>query len=177
MNIQDAICLARDLVASPRVSMLVDDNLIELSGSPDVNIVDMDIRISGHSHSPEVEINSLETEVELADIEISIDYNYAHKVMIDIDDLIMLVDMLQPIEVERAEMQAKLDAARAELDVLKDAINTARYNMEMSAFHAGRAVDRIDEFFTMPAPQPTPTLDLAAPLTEPQREVEADWYI
>ena len=180
MNIQDAICLARDLLASPSVSTLVETGAIELSGEPEINIANMDIRISGSSASPDIEVCYVEGEVELADVEISIDYSQRNLLMVCPAELATLVDMLESVETERdklGEMQAKLDAARAELDVLKDAINTARYNMEMSAFHAGRAMDKIDEFFTMPEPQPTPTLDLAAPLTEPQREVEADWYI
>ncbi len=179
MNIQDAIALARDLLESPTVSTLVDDNLIELSGSPEVNIVDMDIRISGHSHSPEVEINSLETEVELADVEISVDYGYADKLMVCPAELATLVDMLESVETERdklGEMQAKLIKAEAELIVLKEAINRVRYNMEMSAFHAGRAVDEIDEFFKVPEPQPEPQPE---PLTEaawvPVEDNE--WYI
>ncbi len=162
MNIQTAIYIARDLVASPRVSMLVDDNLIELSGSPDVNIVDMDIRISGHSHSPEVEINSLETEVELADIEISIDYNYAHKVMVDYGDLADLAEMLEAIGAERLDTEVKLAKATAELAELRTGMVEMR---QMIDFYLRKF--------------PVPTLDLAAPLTEPQPEPqpEADWYI
>ena len=161
-SIQTAIYLARDLVASPRVSMLVDDNLIELSGNPDVNIVDMDIRISGHSHSPDVEINSLETEVELADVEISIDDAYAYKVMVDYGDLADLAEMLEAIGAERLEAEVQLAKAKAELAELRTGMVEMK---EMINFYLRKF--------------PEPTLDLAdlKPPIAPQPEGEVDWYI
>ena len=130
-NIQDIQDIVRAMRASPRVSMLVDDGLIELSGSPDVNIADMDIRISGHSQCPEVEIHNLETEVELGDMELSIDYNYVNRIMVHEDDLSELIDTLEEMGKQTGTLQARLDAAEEKAAELRAMMFSLKHTLDI----------------------------------------------
>jgi hypothetical protein len=134
MNIQDAICLARDLLASPRVSTLVETGAIELSGSPEINIANMNIRISGSSASPDIEVHYVEGEVELADVEISIDYSQRNLLMVCPAELATLVDMLESVETERdklGEMQERLDAAEEKATELRAMMFSLRHTLDI----------------------------------------------
>ena len=130
-NIQDIQDIVRAMRASPRVSMLVDDGLIELSGSPDVNICDMDIRITGHRECPEVEIHNLETEVELADVEITVDYNYVNRIMVHEDDLSELIDRLEDLGKQTGTLQARLDAAEEKATELRAMMFSLKHTLDI----------------------------------------------
>ncbi len=120
-SINQALAICADLLLSQSVDSLADDGSITLSGSPDVDITDLSIRINGSGHSFDVEVENLETEVDLSTVDIEV--NAGSRLLVDPDEIADLHSALIDAQIEQAEIREALIDARTALAAALGAIN------------------------------------------------------
>lgn len=98
--------------AGTTVGDLIDQDLLKVSGTPEVEISDLEIRISGSGRDAYVEIENLETETDLDSLEVVAAANIADAVVVNKYDLL--------------KMQGAAIAAAEDMEALKCVIEDAR---------------------------------------------------